>query len=165
MCRLGSHILSAPSCNPPDSIKHPNAFQNWTLNDRAVRAFIKKGCSEVEKDLLKDVASARACCTTLEKIHTNKGPVCQAQLIQGIVSRKFARGTDMVDTARSQWKDMSRAFKMPGGLSEDTFICVILLMNLGSGLEHICANIQRDMQSAPKDKPVTPDTIISYLEH
>ena len=165
MCRLGSHILPSPSCDPPDSIKHPNAFQNWTLNDRAVRAFLKKGCCKVEKDVIKDVTSACACWDALKKIHTNEGPVRQAQLIQGVVSHKFSCSADMVDTARSQWKDMSRAFKMPGGLSEDTFICVILLMNLGSGLEHIRANIQQDMQSATKDKPIMPDAIISYLEH
>ncbi len=165
MCRLGSHILPAPDCDPPDSTIHPNAYQNWLLNDRAARAFLNKGCSEVEKDLLTNIKTARDCWVKLEALHTNEGPVRQAQLIQGVVGKKFARSADMVDTARAQLKDMSRAFKMPGGLSEDTFISVILLMNLGAGLEHIRANIQRDMQAATKAKPYSPSSIISYLEH
>ncbi len=126
------------------------------LNDRAARAFLNKGCSEVEKDLLTNIKTARDCWVMLEALHTNEGPVRQAQLIQGVVGKKFARSADMVDTARRQLKDMSRAFKMPGGLSEDTFISVILLMNLGAGLSTSAPIFSATCRPQLKQKPYSP---------
>ena len=53
---------------------------------------------------------------------------------------------------------------MPGGLSKDTFSCIVILTMLGKGQDHTRAIILHNMQNVTVDKPFLPRHIFSYLK-
>lgn len=164
ICCLGCHIHATPSCSPPNHNRKPVTYENWLENDLLVHAYIRSTCTKLEWDHIKNCTSAQECWLMLEEVHTNEGPIQQAQLIQGVVGKKILCSLDMLETACKQAEDIACAFNMAEGLTKDTFNCIILLMNLGTGLDHLCSQIQCDIQDATKSNPVTPQRILNYLE-
>jgi hypothetical protein len=164
MSGLGTHIKDPSKYPPPNDTVHPTAFRNWETNDCAARAYINRNCAQVERDLLEDIVSARKCWETLEALHLAEGPVRQANLIQGALATRIPRDKDQVTIARKVREDIRRAFRMPGGISEETLVNIAFLMALGPGHEHTRAIIQRDMQAATKDKPFDSERALDYLE-
>jgi hypothetical protein len=56
------------------------------------------------------------------------------------------------------------AFEMKGGIDKNTFICIVVLQALGTGLDHSRAIIQRDMSSSSSSSPYTVDHLTKFLE-
>ncbi|KAF8974781.1 hypothetical protein BDZ97DRAFT_1751500 [Flammula alnicola] len=164
MSGLGSHIDNVPLSTPPDAATHPNAFRNWTTNDRAARAYMKRNCATVENDLLENVTTARECWKVLQTLHLDEGPIKQVNLIQNVLAQRVTRDKEQVTKVRQVREDIRRAFRMPGGITEETFINITCLIVLGAGHDHLRAMIQRDMQAATSTNPFLSDQIISYLE-
>jgi len=163
MMTLGNHIDPRRS-DPPDESIRPTSYDNWLTNDLAVRAFIAKNCVKAERELFREVTTAKAYWEALQKVHLAEGPVKQMELIRGAFNTPIPRTRDQLTVARKIHDDIQRAFDMPGGLSKDTFSCIVLLTMLGDGHEHTRAIILRDMQAATKDKPFLPRHIFSYLD-
>ncbi|KAF8183684.1 hypothetical protein BJ912DRAFT_853453, partial [Pholiota molesta] len=130
MSGLGTHIKDPSKYPPPDKTVHPTAFRNWETNDCAARAYINRNCAQVERDLLEDIISARKCWETLEALHLAEGPVRQANLIQGALATRIPHDKDQVTIARKVREDIRRAFRMPGGISEETLVNIAFLMGL-----------------------------------
>ncbi|TFK70039.1 hypothetical protein BDN72DRAFT_767054, partial [Pluteus cervinus] len=158
---LGSHIDGTGK--PPDKTLYPLALATWTHNDKVVRGYIRHNIDDHERELVEGDLSALQCWDTLKKHHEDEGPIKQVNLIQGALNTRIPRDETMVDTARRIREDIRRAFKMPGGISEETFICIALLNALATGHDHSRAIIQRDMQNATKEKPYLSDTLIQLL--
>ncbi|KAF8965616.1 hypothetical protein BDZ97DRAFT_1918168 [Flammula alnicola] len=164
MSGLGSHIDDAPLSTPPDAATHPNAFRNWTTNDRAARAYMKRNCATVESDILENLATARECWKALQTLHLDEGPIKQVNLIQNALAQRIARDKEQVTKVRQVRKDIRRAFRMPGGITEEMFVNITCLIVLGAGHDHLRTMIQRDMQAATSTNPFLSEQIISYLE-
>ena len=160
---LSNHIDSRRHI-PPDESTRPTSYDNWLTNDLAVRAFLAKNCVKTERELFVGLDSARAYWRALEAVHLAEGPVKQMDLIRGSFSTPIPRNKEQLTIARRIDEDIRRAFDMPGGLSKDTFSCIMILTMLGEGQDHTRAIILRDMQSATADKPFLPRHIFSYLE-
>ena len=163
MMALGSHI-DAKRCFSPDQTIRPTSYENWLSNDLAVRSFIAKSCTDLERELFENVATARKCWEVLEAVHRAEGPVKQMELIRNAFNSRITRDGDQVVKARKIVEDIQRAFDMPGGLSRDIFICITLLTVLGDGHDHTRSIILRDMQNATASNPFLPRQLISYLE-
>jgi hypothetical protein len=167
ICGLGGHIkeLKGGEKRPiPDSLTQPVTHDNWTTNDAIACAYIRLNCATIESELLDDVESAYECWKALENYHLNEGPVKQVNLIQNALSQRVARDKDQLTNCRKIREDIHHAFRMPGSITEETFINITLLIVLGSGHEHMRAMIQRDMQAATKETPFLSDHILLYLE-
>lgn len=141
MTGLGAHIKDPAKYPPPDQAVHPTAFRNWEMNDCAARAYINRNCAQVERDLLDNIVTARKCWEALEALHLAEGPVRQTNLIQGALAMRIPRDKDQVSIAREMREDIRRAFRMPGGISEETLVNISFLMGLGPGHEHTRAII------------------------
>jgi len=156
ICGLEGHIKEKRSI--PDPAIHPVANGNWQTNDAMARAYIRINCATIESELLDDIDSASACFKALETYHLD---VKQVNLIQ---NARVARDKDQVANCRKIREDIRRAFRLPGGITEDTFVNIALLIVLGNGHEHIRAIFQRDMQAATEAAPFKSDRILAYLE-
>ena len=163
MMALGSHIDPRRCLSPNEDIR-PTSYDNWLSNDLAVRSFIAKNCTDLERELFENIATARKCWEALEAVHLAEGPVKQMELIRSAFNSHVVRGDDQVVKARKIVEDIQRAFDMPGGLSRDVFICITLLTVLGDGHDHTRSIILRDMQNATASNPFLPRQLISYLE-
>lgn len=159
---LGNYIQEGTSA--PDAAIYPIANENWRTNDAMVRGFIAESCATVESELIEKAKSAYECFTALQTYHLNKRPVKQVNLIQNALSQRVARDKDQVVNCRKVREDIRRAFRMPGGITEDIFVNITLLIILGNGHEHVRAMIQRDMQAATKENPFSSDRVMAYLE-
>ena len=53
---------------------------------------------------------------------------------------------------------------MPGGITEETFINITLLIVLSTGHEHIRTMIQHDMQAATTEAPFLSEQVMAYLK-
>src|SRR5271168_817502 len=146
MMALGSHI-DARRCSPPSEAIRPTSYDNWLSNDLAVRSFLAKGCTDLERELFQSIATARKCWEALEAVHLAEGPVKQMELIRNAFNSRVARDKDQVVKARQIVEDIQRAFDMPGGLSRDVFVCITLLTVLSDGHDHTRSIILRDMQN------------------
>ena len=167
ICGLASHIkeLKTGTTRPiPDATTHPVAHDNWNTNDAMARAYIRLNCATIESELLNDIESAYECYKALETYHLNEGPVKQVNLIQNALAQCVARDKDQLTNCRKIREDIRRAFRMPGGITEETFINITLLIVLGAGHKHMRAMIQRDMQAATKESAFTSEQIMTYLE-
>jgi hypothetical protein len=118
----------------------------------------------IESELLDYIDTAYECFKALEKYHLNESPVKQVNLIQNALAQRVARDKDQLINCSKMREDIRRAFRMPGGITEETFIKITLLIVLGSGHEHMHPMIQRDMQAATKDTPFLSNQIMSYLD-
>ena len=159
-----SHHINPRRHTAPDEFTRPTSFDNWLTNDLAVRAFIAKNCVKAERDLFVGLDTARAYWEALENVHLAEGPVKQMDLIRGSFSTPIPRNKEQLTIARRIDEDIRRAFDMPGGLSKDTFSCIMILTMLGEGQDHTRAIILRDMQNATATRPFLPRHIFSYLE-
>ena len=159
ICGLGGHIKEKRSI--PDPAIYPVANENWKTNDAMARAYIRINCATIESELLDDIDSAYACFKALETYHLD---VKQVNLIQNALAQRVARDKDQVANCRKIREDIRRAFHMPGGITEDTFVTITLLIVLGNGHEHIRAIFQQDMQAATEATPFKSDRILAYLE-
>ncbi|TFK70760.1 hypothetical protein BDN72DRAFT_958600 [Pluteus cervinus] len=129
---LGEHI-SATRCKPPDKKLYPVAYKIWTNNDIVVRGYMRHNINDHEQELISGDISALQCWTLLQKHHEDEGRIKQVNLILGALNTRIPRDEMMVDTARKIREDIRRAFRMPGGLSEETFVCIMLLNALSVG--------------------------------
>ena len=159
-----SHHIDPHRHIPPDEITRPVSYDNWLTNDLAVRAFVAKNCVKTERELFIGLTTARAYWAALEVVHLAEGPVKQMDLIRGSFSTPIPRNKEQLTIARRIDEDIRRAFDMPGGLSKDTFSCIMIFTMLGDGQDHTRAIILRDMQNATAEKPFLPRHIFIYLE-
>jgi transposase InsO family protein len=165
LANLSDHILEKPLVLRPPATTQPVAHLNWGINDRSVRAYIRKTCAKVERQGLTKLESARDYWKFLERLHLAEGPVRQANLIQGAFSARIPRDKDQVTKTRQIQEDIFRAFDMPGGITRDSVAGVAILMALAAGgHDHTCMIIQRDLQDATTDKPYESDRMIKYVE-
>jgi len=166
ICGLGNHIkeIKAGSTIILDANVQPIAHDNWNTNDGMAQAYIRLNCATVESELLDDVMTTYECFKTLEKYHPNEGPVKQVNLIQNALAQRVARDKDQVSNCRKIRENIRRAFRMPGGITEEAFINITLLIVLGCGHEHMRAMIQHDMQAATDTTPFLSEQVMLYLE-
>ncbi|KAF8958398.1 hypothetical protein BDZ97DRAFT_1762165 [Flammula alnicola] len=125
---------------------------------------MKRNCTTVESDILENLATARECWKALQTLHLDEGPIKQVNLIQNALAQRVARDKEQVTKVRQVREDIRRAFRMPGGITEETFVNITCLIVLGAGHDHLRAMIQRDMQAATSTNPFLSEQIISYLE-
>ena len=163
MIGLSSHLTDDPSLIP-SPVNQPNAHRNWISNDRSVRGYIKSAVAKPEHELIDKLDRAHQCWTTLSTYHLDEGPIKQANLIQGTLAMRIDRDDQMMIKMRQLCDDLNRAFEMQGGIDKDTFICIVALQALGTGLDYSRAIIQRDMSSASPSSPYNPDHLIKFLE-
>ena len=163
MIGLSSHLTDSPSSIPLPDIQ-PNAYRNWISNDRSVRGYIKSAVAKTEHELIDTLDRAHQCWSALSTYHLDEGPIKQANLIQGALSMRIDRDDQMMIKLRQLRDDLNRAFEMQNGIDKDTFICIVTLQALGTGLDHSRAIIQRDMSSSSKSSPYTPDNLIKFME-
>jgi len=166
ICGLGAHIkeIKKGTRPIPDPKTHPVAYDNWTTNDGMACAYIRLNCAIIESKLLDDIESAYDCYKALEKYHLNEGPVKQVNLIQNALAQHIACDKDQLSNYRKIREDIRHAFRMPGGITEETFINITLLIVLSAGHEHIRAMIQRDMQAATTEAPFLSEQVMAYLD-
>jgi len=163
MIGLSCHLVHDPSSIPSPSLQ-PNAYRNWSSNDRSVRGYIKSAIAQPENELLDKLDHAHQCWSALQAYHLDEGPIKQANLIQGALAVRIDRDDQMMVKLRQIHDDLDRAFEMKGGIDKNTFICIVVLQALGSGLDHSRAIIQRDMSSASSSSPYTVDHLLRFLE-
>jgi hypothetical protein len=77
-------------------------------------------------------------------------------LIWGSFSTPIPRNKEQLIIAQRIDEDIWHGFDMSGGLSKDTFSCIMILTMLGEGQDHTHAIILCDMQNATTDKPFLP---------
>ena len=162
MISLSSHLTDSSLIPLPDV--QPNAYRNWLSNDRSVRGYIKSAIAKPEHELIDNLDLAHQCWSTLSTYHLDEGPIKQANLIQGALAMRIDRDDQMMVKLRQLRDDLSRAFEMQGGINKETFICIVALQALGTGLDHSRAIIQRDMSSSLPSSPYTPDKLIKFME-
>ena len=163
MIGLSSHLTDTPTLIP-SSIHQPNAYRNWISNDRSVRGYIKSAIAKPELELVDGLDRAHQCWSALSTYHLDEGPIKQANLIQGALAMHIDRDDQMIVKLRQLRDDLNRAFEMQGGIDKNTFICIVALQAMGTGLDHSRAIVQRDMSSASSSSPYTPDHLIKFLE-
>lgn len=159
MIGLSSHLVDDPPSIPSPSLQ-PNAYRNWSSNDRSVRGYIKSAIAQPENELLDKLDYAHQCWSSLQTYHLDEGPIKQANLIQGALAIQIDRDDQMMIKLRQIRDDLDRAFEMKGGIDKNTFICIVVLQALGSGLDHSRAIIQRDMSSTSPSSPYTVDHLL-----
>ena len=94
-------------------------------------------CATVESELLNDIESAYDCYKALEKYHLNEGLVKQVNLIQNALAQHVAHNKDQLSNCWKIHEDICHAFWMLGGITEETFINITLLIILWCGHEHM----------------------------
>ena len=163
MIGLSSHLTESPSLIPSPN-HQPNAYCNWISNDRSVRGYIRSAIAKPEHKLINGLDLAHQCWSALSTYHLEEGLIKQANLIQGALAMRIDRDEQMMVKLRQLRDDLSRVFDMQGGINKDTFICIIALQALGTGLDHSRAIVQRDMSSSSSSSPYTPDNLIMFME-
>ncbi|KAF8810845.1 hypothetical protein BYT27DRAFT_7090910, partial [Phlegmacium glaucopus] len=163
MAGLGSHLTDDISKAPPLDLQ-PNAHRNWVSNDRSVRGFLRSSLSPTERDLVSTLTSAKETWEKLESYHLEEGPIKQANLIQSTLTTRIDRDDQMMAKIRKLRDDLRRAFRMQGGINEETFISIIILQALGTGLDHSRAIIQRDLRASTISSPYTVDNLVDFLD-
>ncbi|KAF8166156.1 hypothetical protein BJ912DRAFT_934718 [Pholiota molesta] len=160
-----SHLEAHIRTTAPDPILSPQslAVRNWGINNRAVRAFIRRNCAQVERDLLDNIETARECWELLEARHLAEDPVRKTGLILGALAIRITRDKEQVTKARQIHNDIRRAFRMAGGV-EEAIINAVLLRALDSGHDHTRTHIQWDMVAATELKPFESQQIVDYLQ-
>ena len=163
MIGLSSHLTDSPLL-VPSPITQPNAYRNWISNDCSVRGYIKSAVTKPEHEIIHNLDLAHQCWSALTAYHLNKGPIKQANLIQGVLAMQINCDDQMMVKLRQIRDDLSQAFEMQGGIDKNTFICIVALQALGTGLDHSRAIIQRNMGSSSSLSPYTPDHLIKFME-
>src|SRR5271155_17684 len=164
MVGLSSHLVADSSATIPSPTLQPNAHRNYLSNDRSVRGYLKSAISKTEFELIDKLETAQGCWDALSTYHLDEGPIKQASLIQGALAMRITRDNQMMIKLRQLRDDINRAFDMPGGIDKDTFMCILALQALGTGLEHSRAIIQRDMRAATTSSPYTANDLIKFME-
>ncbi|KAF8810400.1 hypothetical protein BYT27DRAFT_7091975, partial [Phlegmacium glaucopus] len=163
MAGLGSHLTDDISRAPSSTIQ-PNAHRNWVSNDRSVRGFLRSSLSPAERDLVSTLVGAKETWEKLETYHLEEGPIKQANLIQSALTMRIDRDDQMMTKVRCLRDDLHRAFRMQGGINKETFISIVVLQALGTGLDHSRAIIQRDFRASTPSSPYTVDHLVDFLE-
>ncbi|KAF9471718.1 hypothetical protein BDN70DRAFT_938746 [Pholiota conissans] len=165
MLGLGIHLLDRSEYPAPNRFIQPIAYRNWGMNDRAVRAFIMRNCAQAEHDLLEGIPTALECWLKLELLHIIQGPIRQVSIIENALNTRVPRAKTQHKKLREIRDDLRRAFRMPGGIHEESFITMIMLRTLGPGHETTRAIIQSLIRAATASAPFTSDDFLAYAEH
>ena len=131
------HLMDAPGHGlPPHPITHLNACQNWDHNKHVAMAYINLSIAKTKLEHCEGKTTAKTCWDALQDFHLNEGPIKQINLIQKALSMSTPYSKLIVQTARDICDNICHAFQMPGGVTEETFICIALLNSLGFALNH-----------------------------
>ncbi|KAF8800456.1 hypothetical protein BYT27DRAFT_7216956 [Phlegmacium glaucopus] len=161
MAGLGSYLTDGAETAPP-VLTQLNAHRNWVTNDRSVRGFLRSSISATERDLVSSLPGAKETWHKLESYHLEEGPIKQAN--QNALTVRIDRDDQMMTKVRGLRDDLRRAFHMQGGINEDTFVTIVALQALSTGLGHSRAIIQRDFRASTPTSPYTVDNLIDFLE-
>ena len=99
-------------------------------------AYINLSIAKTESEHCEGKTTAITCWDALRDFHLNEGPIKQINLIQKALSTSIPYDKLIVQTARDIHDDIRHAFQMPGGVTEETFICITLLNSLGFASDH-----------------------------
>ncbi|KAF8800335.1 hypothetical protein BYT27DRAFT_7117784 [Phlegmacium glaucopus] len=157
MASLGLYLTDGAETAPP-VLTQPNVHWNWVTNDRSVQGFLRSSISATERDLVSSLPGAKETWHKLESYHLEEGPIKQANLIQNALTIRIDRDDQMMTKVRGL------LFCMQGGINEDTFVTILALQALSTGLDHSQAIIQRDFHASTPTSPYTVNNLIDFLE-